>query len=105
MIKALQEDEDKKFERWLSVLGKSACTLQEFRQKVGLPEEPDTPGMMFVPTVMVPTWSDDLFTKPEPVPEPVAPPAMPPGQNPNALPAAPVPAPAVANGAQNGAAH
>jgi HK97 family phage portal protein len=104
-IKALQEDEDKKFERWLSVLTKSGCTLPEFRQKVGLPEEPDTPGMMYIPTVMVPSWSDDVFTKPEPVPEPVAPPAVPAGQNPNALPPAPPVSQPAANGARNGAAH
>lgn len=61
-VKALQEDEDKKAARWLSILHGSGCTVQEFRQKIGLPEEPDEPGVMFVASTSVPTPSDALMS-------------------------------------------
>jgi HK97 family phage portal protein len=104
-IKALQEDEDKKHERWRENYKAGLATFAEARSKIDLPAEPDEPGYILVPTVMVPTWSDDLLEQ-QPVPEVVAPPAtVGGGQGPAALPSASVPAQPAANGRTNGAAH
>ncbi len=100
-IKALQEDEDKKHERYREDWKAGLLTWAEARQEIGYPEEPDTPGHVLIPTTMVPTWSDTLLEQQE-IPEPVA---MPAGQQPNALPPAPVPGQPAANGATNGVAH
>jgi HK97 family phage portal protein len=107
-ISALQEDEDKKHARWRANLAGNLCTLAEARIKVGLPPEPDEPGMFFVSAMSTPTWSTDLETEPEPEPADPALPAPPSGsaggsgrvQPPN--PALPQP---VANGRTNGARH
>lgn len=107
-VKALQEDEDKKHERYREDWKAGLLTWQEAREALGMAQEPDEAGHVLIPTTMVPTWSDTLLEEQE-VPEPVAPPALAPGQNPNALPAAPGQQPAqpmpMMNGRTNGAQH
>lgn len=77
-ISALQEDEDAKHARWLKDYQGGLVTWKEARMKIGMPEEPDEPGMLMVPTLVTPTWSDDMLTEPEP--EPVLPaPSLPAG--------------------------
>lgn len=101
-IAALQEDEDKKHDRWRRNYAGGLATWTEAREKMGLSAEPDKPGMLLVPTLLSPTWSDDMLKEPEPEPATVVPPAGGSGQ---ALPAGqqrPLPAP-TANGARNGA--
>jgi len=94
-VKALQEDEDKRHARYLNDYKGGGITFEEFRLACGYPEKPDKPGMLLLPTTMVPTWSDDMLTEPEPMPEPV--PALP--GNPGSQPQ-----PAL-NGRSNGAGH
>jgi hypothetical protein len=57
-IQALQEDEDKKFTRWLSVLEAGVATREEVRVKLGLPEEPEQAGTYLISTRVIPTPSD-----------------------------------------------
>lgn len=108
-ISALQEDEDQKHARWLKDYQGGLVTWQEAREKIGLPDKPDTPGMLMVPTLVTPTWSDDMLTEPEPEPAPtVLPPSgadgsgqvsLPPGPAGQTRPlAAPAAAPTPANG-------
>lgn len=106
-IQALQEDEDLKHARWLKNYLGGGCTWMEYREKIGLPEKPAKPGMLMVPTLNTPTWSDDMLTEPEPEPATVVPPAagsgqapLPPGQPGQARSLA-----APANGRTNGAQH
>lgn len=76
-VAALQEDEDKLHVRWRDTYKSGLATYQEARQKIGLPAEPDEPGMLLVPTLVTPTWSDDMLTEPEPEPTPAALPSPP----------------------------
>lgn len=105
-VKALQEDVDKLHARARADWQAGAITWQEYRMIIGQPEEPDTPGMLILPSIYSPTWSDEMRTEPEPPPEPAA---LPPGATVPAvpLPGAPATPPAAlpANGRTNGAAH
>lgn len=103
-IAALQEDQDKLHVRWRDTYKSGLATYQEARQKIGLPAEPDESGMLLVPTLMSPTWSDDMLTEPEPEPATVVPPADGSGQAP-LPPGQPRPLPQPANGRTNGAQH
>jgi hypothetical protein len=95
-VQALQEDVDSRHTRWREDWKAGLVTWAEARQEIGLPEEPDESGVVLIPTVMVPTPSDQLVELDEPLPPPDA-----------VTPIAPsggAPAP-VANGRTNGAAH
>jgi HK97 family phage portal protein len=94
-VKALQEDEDKKHERYRQDFAGSIITWKEARSKMGYPEEPDEPGVVMVASMMVPTPSDTLLEPDALEPEPD--PAALPQDQPAALPAG--------NGRTNGAAH
>lgn len=106
-VRALQEDEDKKNDRYIKRYQAGLATFQEMRTKLGMPEEPDTPGMLLVPSTMAPTWSDDMLTEPEPLPDVVpVPPGAPGAPGAPGLPGSQPPQPALpANGRTNGAAH
>lgn len=111
-VKAMQEDVDKLHTRWRENWRAGLCTWSEARTEIGMSPEPDEAGIVILPTTMVPTWSDELLTEPEPPPEPAPPAMLPPGQQaPNGQqpPAngqsAPAPAAPAANGRTNGAAH
>lgn len=104
-IAALQEDQDKLHARWRETWKSSGCTWQEFRSKIGLPAEPDEPGMLLVPTILTPTWSDDMLTEPEPEPAPALPPPGADGSGQVPPPQPVQPALPVANGRANGARH
>jgi len=58
-IEALQEEVDKRVGRWLKVLGGGGCSLEEFRDAVGLdPENLD--GTFLIPANILPTHGDAL---------------------------------------------
>ncbi|HYW90325.1 MAG TPA: phage portal protein [Chloroflexota bacterium] len=95
-VQALQEDQDAKHARWREDWKAGAVTWKEYRQAIGLREEPDEPGIVLVPTTSSPTPSDQLLEMPAPMLEPLAP--QQPGQNGQLPPAAPPPAPAATNG-------
>lgn len=96
-VKALQEDEDKKNDRYIKRWQAGLITFKEARTSLGESEKPDEPGMLVRPVNMVETWSEDMLTEPEP--EPV--PALPGGPG-TAVPAPPAP---VANGQRNGSGY
>lgn len=81
-VRALQEDEDKRHKRFRDDLAGQMITLQEARTSVGLPPEPDEPGLMFVSSQLVPTSSDDLLSGKMPAqpPDNQQPQAQPPAQ-------------------------
>lgn len=60
-VKALQEDEDAIHERFRKDWQAGGLTWKEYRTLIGRPEEPDEPGVVLVPTTMVPTPSDQLL--------------------------------------------
>lgn len=109
-VKALQEDEDKKHERYREDYQKGIVTWPEARSKMGYPEKPDEPGHVLIPTTMIPTWSDELLEEPQ-VPEEDPNQSLSAGQPVGALPPPSSQAPsrpAVAaggNGRTNGTAH
>ncbi len=109
-VHALQEDEDKKHTRWRENWKAGGITLREFREKIGMSEEPDEDGIVLVPTTMVPTHIDELLDPDalDAAEEADQPPPLPAGQQP-ALPGsqngtAQPPPPATA-GRRNGAQH
>lgn len=98
-ISALQEDEDQKHTRWRTDFLAGLITWQEAREKIGLPPEPDEAGMLLMPTLNTPTWSDDMLTEPEPEPPPAA---LPSPSADGSAQVSPQPALPVANGRTNG---
>lgn len=67
-VQALQEDETTKYERLnKGVLG-GWIAPNEARRDVGLPEEPDLDGILYVPTSVAPTPLPDVGNPPEPAP-------------------------------------
>lgn len=93
-VKALQEDEDKKNDRYIKRWQSGLITWPEARMHLGEPEKPDAPGMLVLPVNSIETWSETMLKEPEPEPAPALP-----GANGAALPAPAAPA---ANGQRNG---
>ncbi len=94
-VKALQEDEDKKHDRFRKDYLAGGITFEEFRTACGYEEEPAEAGMLLLPVNVVQTWSPEMLKEPEPEPVPALP---------GPHDAAPLPAPAApaANGQRNG---
>lgn len=60
-VQALQEDEDAKWKRYGQAFrGDGLLTWKEARTKIGMPEEPDEPGVVLLLNTSVPTPSDQL---------------------------------------------
>ncbi len=107
-VQALQEDVDARHTRYREDWKAGGITWAEYRTATGRPEEPDEPGVVLVPTTMVPTPSDQLAHLDE-LPPPEPPLLSPvPGTAGARAPSAGVAQPvggARSNGAANGAAH
>jgi HK97 family phage portal protein len=101
-IQALQEDEDKRVDRVIKIWQNQGSTYQEYRSDLGLPEEPDKPGVVMLLTTSVPTPSDQLID-PDAMLEAQEPPQPAPG--PDNLTPEDQQQPVPANGRTNGVAH
>jgi HK97 family phage portal protein len=79
-VRALQEDEDKKFERYVKALTNGGITLEEFRTALGYDAAMQPEETVFVPSTLAPTKAADLVQEPLALPAEPEPAPLPPGE-------------------------